>query len=80
MSELKGRNGSYFHNNYLHARDEDRELEVVLIDAATTDDIICRLNGYAIIPIEKYYNLLQEDLPEGTSEKIKEMNERLAEI
>ena len=79
MSEkIKGKHNSYFHNNLLVVRPEDRE-GIGVIDSST-DDVICRLNGYAIVPIEEYYNLKGEDLPEGTNEKIQEMNERLAEI
>lgn len=75
---IQGKHNSYFHNNFVMARPEDQKKG--LIDSAATDDVICRLNGYAIIPIEEYCKLRGEEVPEGTSEKIKEMNERLAEI
>jgi len=76
MSNLKGKSGSYCHNVLLISRDDDRENSVALIDNMP-HDVICRLNGYAIIPIEKYYELSQKPIPEGTIERIAEMNIKL---
>ena len=77
---IKGENGSYFHNNLLISRPEDNAGEIALIDAAATDDIICRLNGYAILPVEEYYRLKGDVMPIGDDLKIKDMRDRLNKI
>ena len=72
--DLKGKNGSYFHNNYIEISDYDGSQGTHLIDNGSTEDIICRLNGYAIIPLKEYYKLKDEPVPDGDIERIAKMN------
>ena len=76
MDKLFGNNGSYFHNSYLHPRDGTKG---PIIDSSS-GDVLCRLNGYAIIPIEEYYSLREEKIPEGTLENIAEMDKKIADV
>jgi hypothetical protein len=78
IDKLIGIHGSYFHNNFLIHRKEDAKKG--LIDSSSCDDVICRLNGYAIIPIEEYCKLRGEDVPDGTEEKINDMNRKIHKL
>ena len=59
MNYFKGKNGSYLHNNLIISRPDERNSLFVCIE----DDVICCLNGYAVIPIETYYELKEGGLP-----------------
>jgi len=78
IDKLIGHHRSYFHNNFIVHRPEDEKKG--LIDAASCDDVICRLNGYAIIPLEEYCKLKGEDMPDGMSDKIDAMNRKLTKL
>jgi hypothetical protein len=75
--KFQGKNNSYFHNNFLYPRDKDSRRGTPLIDGSG-EDVICRLNGYAIIPMEEYYKLKGEEISEDELKKIAEMDEKLA--
>ena len=73
MKKEIGSNGSYFQNNFVHRREGDS-----MIIETTPDEVICRLNGYAIIPIEEYIELTgSNDFTDGYFEAIKNFNEKL---
>lgn len=69
----KGVNNSYFHNGYIKMRSDETETRG-LIASVDTEEVICRLNGYAVVPIEEYCALVNEPVPEDIEEKIKNMN------
>jgi hypothetical protein len=73
--KIKGKNVSYFYNNLIISRED--EIDSVSIDQS--GDVICRLNGYAIIPIEDYYKLIDEKLPEEITESINSKRRKLTE-
>ena len=68
---------SYFCNNIVEQRPEDRRNRVTLIDGSGVN-ITCKLNGYAIIPIEEYYRLKGKRAPSDDVESINTMNDKLA--
>lgn len=75
IRKIKARDGSYFHNNFAKMR----EGEAGTVISADIDTVTCRLNGYAIIPIEEYYKLIGEPKSKITeiSTRIKITNEQL---
>ena len=73
--KIVGATGSYFQNNLVIRRDED---EGLLVDGRG-EDVTVYLNGYAIIPIEKYYEMKGEPVPAGSIQKIEMMRKRLNE-
>ena len=79
--QIKGVNGSFFHNSLIILRKNDQDSgRAIIKETKAGDDIVCSLNGYAIVPIEEYYDLKGKEIPIDTDEKIKEMNAKLAEI
>ena len=76
MNDIKGKNGSYFHNNLVIARKYDQDNEHILI-SGTGDDVTVNLNGYAIIPIEDYHQLNGSKLSDNEIDSIEDMDKRL---
>jgi len=81
MKYEKNQDGSYLHNCYVKLRNSDG---VTLFDN-TNGSVKASLNGYAVIPIEDYFDLVQgvscqklelSELP-GNMEKIKEAHSQL---
>ena len=73
-NKLKTADGSYIHNNLIIARKGDGKLFTL-----SGETVSCRLNGYAIIPVEKYYKLTGEVIPENLMNKINETRTLLLE-
>lgn len=73
MDKLTGQNGSCLHNCIIIGRKEDLEKGVTLFDGSGPN-VTCRLNGYAIIPVEEYYQLKNEPVPPGTGGRIAQKN------
>ena len=73
---IKSKDGSYFHNNLIIAREYDQKNGHMLIDGRG-DDVVVSLNGYAIIPLEEYYELKGESLPSVEADSIEDMDKRL---
>ncbi len=55
---------SYLHNSFIKPREEDREIYLFY---GTPEGIYARLNGYAIVPIEEYFELIGEPVPQSVS-------------
>lgn len=53
---IKGKDGSFFHNNFVKRRESDNNT----IIHNGKDSVTCRLNGYAIIPFEEYVALAKD--------------------
>jgi hypothetical protein len=64
---IKGKNGSYLNNCIIVGRPIDG---AIFQDDRINTDVTCMLNGYAIIPIEDYYELKGEPIPDGLAESI----------
>jgi len=54
MKYTKAKNGSYFYNNILILRENDRKSGRSIIHQDRDGSVRCMLNGYAIIPYEEY--------------------------
>ncbi len=57
---------SYVRNCLLEPREGEKYL---FLGRGEDDEIVARLDGYAVIPIERYLNLTGESLPLGHAEK-----------
>jgi len=76
MKFEKGIDGSYFHNNLVIIRDDERESHL-FYSSPKLRTISAFLNGYAIIPLETYYKLVRREIDERTREQIKEADKQL---
>lgn len=71
----KSKNGGYMHNCHLEMRAVDK---CMFTDFDTdTGDPIATLNGYAIIPIEKYYELAGIEFTEKLNTQIEAVDKCL---
>jgi hypothetical protein len=52
---------SYVHNSFIKAKENDKEKYLFY---GTSDGIYARLNGYAVVPIEEYFELIGEPVPQ----------------
>ena len=59
----KGKDGSYLHNCYMERREGDVSPWMFHCDG-DTGSVIAALNGYAIIPMERYAKLVGKDYDE----------------
>ena len=69
---LKTTSGSYFHNNLVITKEGEGP-----VVEALDDEIVVRLNGYAIVPIEAYLDLKGKTVTLDQIKSIDEMNEIL---
>jgi hypothetical protein len=76
MNKLKGKTGSYFHNNLVIARKYDHKNNNMLVNGSG-DDVTVSLNGYAIIPIEDYHQLNGLKISDNEIESIENMDKKL---
>jgi len=67
MKYTKAKNGSYFYNNILILRENDRKSGRSIIHQDRGGSVRCMLNGYAIIPLEEYYQLEDEHGEDGNN-------------
>ena len=72
----KSQNGSFMHNCHMVSRKKE-SIFSSLPTQYGHDDIIAHLIGYAIIPLEEYYLLKGEKMPEEMLKKIKSANQQL---
>ncbi len=56
---------SYVHNSFIKAKEND---EGKYLFSVTPEGIYARLDGYAIVPIEEYFELIGEPVPERVDE------------
>jgi hypothetical protein len=59
---------SYFCNNRIIPRSCGQTDGIAELTPA--GDVLCRMNGYAIIPLEKYYALIGKEMPADEAERV----------
>ena len=76
MTEYKKhKDGSYVHNCYIERRIDD--MSKYMFYQSNDEYISAFLNGYAIIPLEKYYKLIDKEFPDQDKENIIEADKQL---
>ena len=70
------KDGSYVCNCFVKRR-EDSPSEFMFNQTVGAGSITAHLNGYAIIPLEEYYELTDRELPSGELDRIKKADIQL---